>query len=341
MDAPQSFSPEPSGQPNAAPVVDSRLRPNPGSGTLGPDFDSAPTSPGEGAPSVPRARSFGPVLAIAIGVLLAVLVVTIGSAHATWNRFAHLFGDAASAPSAPKESRQLDRLKPQTQAETLLEQAVRHSDGAVDQISSRVDRWQGKVKWNPRIATLATAALNSSDMRVRESGIEVELAAYGLGKNAASLGYLLRTVESSDHDQKIWALWALGLMGNRGVATDRVTQVLTTHLKDSDEDSRHWAVQGLALVGGIQTIGALLRIMHDDPSPIVRQDAACSLAQSGMFTRDERLTAVPQLLSYSDDPALDAQTHTWAFQALTDITHQRLPNDSAAWRSWYESNRNE
>ena len=35
---------------------------------------------------------------------------------------------------------------------------------------------------------------------------------------------------------------------------------------------------------------------------------------------------------------LDAQTHAWAFQALGDITGQRLPQDSAAWRNWYEKN---
>jgi HEAT repeat protein len=77
--------------------------------------------------------------------------------------------------------------------------------------------------------------------------------------------------------------------------------------------------------------------MHDDPSPLVRERAACSLAQSGMLTQEQRRTAVPQLLNDTDDPALDAQTHAWAFQALTDITGQRLPNDSAAWRSWYAS----
>ena len=118
-------------------------------------------------------------------------------------------------------------MKPQKQAETLLELAVGHNDGAVDQISSRVDRWQGKVQWDSQIATLTTAALNSSDMRVRESGIEVELAAYGLAKNSASLDYVLKSAESPDHAQKIWALWALGLMGNRGVQTERVVQVLT------------------------------------------------------------------------------------------------------------------
>jgi hypothetical protein len=44
-------------------------------------------------------------------------------------------------------------------------------------------------------------------------------------------------------------------------------------------------------------------------------------------------------LNYTDDPSLDAQTHTLAFQALADITRLRLPNDSSAWRSWYDSTR--
>jgi HEAT repeat protein len=202
-----------------------------------------------------------------------------------------------------------------------------------------VDRWQGKVQWNSQIATLTTAALNSSDMRVRESGIEVELAAYGLAKNSASLEYLMTTANSPDHARKIWALWALGLMANRGVQSDRVVQVLTSHLKDANEDSRRWAVEGLALSASTQTIEPLLKTMHDDPSASVRERAACSLAESGMFTPEQRMSAVPQLLAYSDDPSLDAQTHAWAFQALGDITHQPLPNESSAWRSWYESSR--
>lgn len=215
--------------------------------------------------------------------------------------------------------------------------AVAKSDGATDQISSRVGRWQGKLKWDSQIATLTTAALNSNDMRVRESAIEVELAAYGLGKNFASLEYLLRTAESPDHSQKIWALWALGLIGNRRVQADRVVEVLTNHLKDSDEESRRWAVEGLSLVGSTSAIAPLLATMHDDPSPTVRERAACGLAESGMFTQEQRLSVVPQLLNYTDDPSLDAQTHNWAFLALSDITHQHLPHDSAAWRNWYES----
>jgi HEAT repeat protein len=135
------------------------------------------------------------------------------------------------------------------------------------------------------------------------------------------------------------------LLGNRGVETDRVVRVLVGHLqvpqkdssRNSDEDERRWAVEGLALVGSTSTIVPLLNALHDDPSPIVRERAACSLAESGMLTHDQRLAAVPHLIHYSDDPALDAQTHAWAFQALADITKQHLPNDSAAWRNWYQT----
>ncbi len=284
------------------------------------------------------------MFAAAVGVLLAVLFGSIGSAHAAWGHFADLLvphGNEYSRTPDATNPRQLDGLKPQSQAETLLEQAVGHSAGAVDQITSRVDRWQGRLQWDQQIATLTTAALNSNDMRVRESGIEVELAAYGLAKNSASLDYLLTTAESNDHAQKIWAFWALGLMANRGVATGRIVQLLTAHLTDSEEDSRHWAVEGLALAGTSATIEPLLRTMHDDSSPAVRESAACSLAESGMFTHQQRLTAVPRLLAFTDDPSLDSRTHAWAFRALTDITGQRLPNDSSTWRNWYESNRTE
>ena len=126
-------------------------------------------------------------------------------------------------------------------------------------------------------------------------------------------------------------------MANRGVGTDRVVETLTGHLKDADEDSRRWAVEGLALSGATETIEPLLQTMHDDASPNVRERAACSLAESGMFTLEQRMRAVPRLLSYTDDPSLDARTHAWAFQALSDITHQHFGNDASAWRNWYNS----
>jgi hypothetical protein len=334
MDVPQSSF---SGHDNTlefTPGEQSGPQPDAAYGTLGPGSD-IPVNSSETA-QVARNARLAPQVAIALGVLCALLAVKLGSARDARQRVESSLAVRQTSSAPATDSRQLDRLKPQKQAETLLELAIGQSAGAVDQISSRVDNWPGRVKWNSQIATLTTAALNSNDMRVRESGIKIELAAYGLAKNSASLDYLLKMAESSGHAQKIWALWALGLMGNRGFETDRVVQVLTAHLADSDADSRRWAVQGLALVASDQTMAALLRTMHDDPSPVVREQAACGLAQSGMFTQDQRLAALPQLLNYTDDPSLDAQTHAWAFQVLAYITGQRLPNDTAAWRDWYE-----
>lgn len=326
------------GTPGASsPELDPRLQPTPDYGTLGPGSDVANLgAQSQGRPTPKQSARVASVIAGLVGMIAALLVGSIGRAHPTPPGLQKFFSPRQDPPVESKYLRQFDSMRPQKQAEVLLERAVAQDADAAEQISSNVDRWQGKLHWNSKMAGLITAALNSNDMRVRQSGVEVELAAYGLKRDTASLEYLLRTAESTDHAQKIWALWALGLMGNRGVERDRVVEVLNSHLNDSDVDSRRWTVEALGLVGSDQTIGMLLKTMHDDPSPLVRERAACSLAESGMLTPEQRMTAVPQLLNYADDPALDTQTQAWAFQALHDITHQPLPNDAAAWRSWYE-----
>jgi len=320
---------------NGAPGADLCLRPAPDYKTLGPGYVGSAAGDGERT-SVGTYR-FSLMLALTVGISLALLLASLGKARAAWSRADRVQPRPIATEALQAEN--IDQLQPQKQAERLLELAVGDSDAAVDQISSRVGQWRGKLIWDSQMATVTTAALNSSDVRVRQSGVEVELAAYGLSKNTASLEYLLRTAKSRDHAQKIWALWALGLMGNRGVEPNRIQQVLAAHLKDSDADSRRWAVDGLALVGGDSTIPLLLAAMHEDASPQVRQEAACVIAQSGMFTHGQRMSAVPLLLNFADDASLDAQTHGWAFQALADITGEHLPNEAAAWRSWYE-NRN-
>ena len=66
---------------------------------------------------------------------------------------------------------------------------------------------------------------------------------------------------------------------------------------------------------------------------MIRERAACGLAQSGMLSERQRRTAVPRLLDFADDATLDAETRKWVFQALRDITGQTLPHDAAAWRA--------
>ena len=287
-----------------------------------------------------------PIAAIVTGAILAVLVSGSGGAAAVWGKTVGMFSPRRkSQPSARFSDRDLDGQRPQKQAEILLARAVNPSDGtqaeAEAQIRARLDAWHGKLHWDSQLSDLTTIALNSSDQSVRASAIEVQLAAYGLTKNDSTVDALVLQADSRDHAQKVWALWTLGLMGNRGVQTERVVQVLSAHARGSskewDEDSRRWAVEGLALVGTTPTIEILLDVMHNDRSALVRERAACSLAESGMLSHEQRLTAVPQLIDYSEDPALDAQTHAWAFQALADITRQRLPNDAGVWRTRYQT----
>jgi HEAT repeat protein len=305
-------------------------------------------------PATPRLPHF---IAMIVGVAFALLVTSGGGPVAVRGKTTNLF----SPPQNPELSSttfaepELDRQRPQKQAEMLLERAVSHSAGTPNQIEaqieSRIDAWRGKLQWDAQLGDLTTVALNSNNQSVRASAIEVQLAAYGLTKTESTVDALVRQADSDDHQQRIWALWALGLLGNRGVEPDRVVRVLAAHLKDAGknsdrdknkeeknkEDARRWAIEGLALVGTTPTIAPLLEAMRNDPSPMVREHAACSLAASGMLSPEQRLIAVPQLIDYASDAALDAQTRSWAFRALADITKQHLPNDSAAWRNWYQT----
>ena len=130
----------------------------------------------------------------------------------------------------------------------------------------------------------------------------------------------------------------LGLLGNRGIERARAFQVLLASIHDDNVNIRYWAVEGLAYLGTAATIAPLLQVFHDDPSPMIRERAACGLAQSGMLSEKQRRLAVPQLLDFAEDASLDQETHKWVFQALRDITGQNLPHDPAAWRNWYNSN---
>jgi HEAT repeat protein len=247
---------------------------------------------------------------------------------------------ASPAIMSQHELEKLDNTSHQHQAELLLERAINHYDGANDQIAARADNWRAHLKLSTQLNSLITTGLNSNDLRVRAAAIEVDLAAMNVPKTAENMESPIRQAEAGPQSQRIWALWTLGLLGNRGVAPERANQVLVAQLQDSNPEIRHWAVEGLAYLGANETIAPLLQIFHDDPSPMVRERAACSLAQSGMLTQEQRRSVIPQLLNYADDALLDAQTHTWVYQALRDITGQTLPSDPGAWRSWYSSAQN-
>jgi HEAT repeats len=338
-----------------SPEQDPSLQPPPKYGSLGPGADikldgaQAGPAPPQNAvpPNVEPPRKFIPLSRILL--LDAVLTIFIFSIalraqplRAAWEQLAAFLSiqgkpvPASPAMMSEHELEQLDRFDPQRQAKLLMERAINHYDGATDQIAARVDGWHGKLTLDAPFNSMIDTALNANDLRVRAAAVEIELAAYDLSKTTDTMDSLATRAETENQNRP-WLLWSIGLLGNRGVQPQRAAEVLTSYLHDPSVDTRKWAVEGLAHLGTDDVIPQLLTVLHDDSSPIVRERAACSLAQSGMLSQEQRKKALPQLLQYASDPALDAQTQGWVYQALRDITAQNLPNEASAWQNWYSA----
>jgi hypothetical protein len=280
---------------------------------------------------------------VATAFLIGTIAAGSGSLRAAWEPIARLIRleDPPSPASAnvlsEHEIAVLDETPPQSQAELLLERSINHYRGANEQIAARVGRWRGHIELNGRLNNLFLTAINSDDLTVRVAGIEVDIAARNLIKDSSTVDRLESDARTGEQGLRANALWDLALIGNRGVDQARILDILVGSIHDDNVNIRYWAVEGLAYLANDASIAPLLDSFHDDPSPLIRERAACGLAQSGMFSAAQRRTAVPRLLDFAIDGALDAETHTWVFQALRDITGQSLPHDARRWREWYEA----
>jgi HEAT repeats len=244
---------------------------------------------------------------------------------AAWDQFEILIQlkseplPASSTKLSTHEIEELAPARPQQQAERLLERAINHYDGAIELIAKDVDNWYGQLDLHGQLSALLTTALNSNDLRVRAAALEIELAGYNLPKSSESVDLLLDRI-ANEPAARSWALWMLGVLGNRGVETHRAFVTLTDYRHDPDEQTRYWAIEGLAMLGTDETLAPLLEALRSDPALLVRERASCGLAQSGMLTREQRLGAVPDLERMTEDLTLDPTTRTWASQAIRDIS---------------------
>ncbi len=308
------------------------------------DFDPSQLPPNQQPEAAGPHKSRWGLVIFALGLVLAgTLVLFPNKVRAAWNEvsaFWKLEGKPEPASAnvlSEHEIEVLDQMTPQSQASLLLERSINHYRGANEEIAERVEAWRGKITLDSRLGNLFTTALNSDDLRVRAAAIEVDLAARNVEKTSASVDRLEPAARFGEQGPRANALWDLALVGNRGIEPQRVAQILLNSIHDPNESVRYWAVEGLAYLGTDETIAPLLDIFRNDSSPRIRERAACGLAQSGMLSEQQRRTAVPILLDYTDDPSLDAETRKWVFQALRDITGQTLPHDPAAWRNWFRN----
>jgi HEAT repeats len=288
-------------------------------------------------------RRTGPVVLLGVVCFIAGAMQGSETVRAAWEPIAVFLSlQGAPAPSSANvlsehEIEALDSMDAQSQAELLLERSINHFQGANDQIAARAERWLGHIKIDGRLNGLFTTALNSDDLRVRAAAIDVNLAGRGVAKTTASVDRLEPAALSGEQGPRANALWDLALVGNRGVEAGRIERLLLDSVNDSNVNIRYWAVEGLSYLATDAVVEPLLTIFRDDPSPMIRERAACGLAQSGMLSAAQRRSALPKLLDYAEDGGMDAETHKWVFQALRDITGQTLPHDGTAWRAWYRS----
>jgi hypothetical protein len=279
---------------------------------------------------------------LVLAALSAVAGFQIGHLKAAWAQLkvGESANTSATAPSQPTadavnaEFAELSRLAPQQQAEQLLALAIRRQPASLDLIRQNVDSWRGRLQNTDRLFDLVLTAMKSDDLRVRGAAIEVDLAANNLSKSPKTVAHLVNLIRK-DPNERPFALWRLGALGNRGVQPKLVLTHLLAFARDRDEQTRFWAVEGLAMLGTDGAIDPLLDRFAHDPSPRVRQRAAVGIAESGMLTHEQRFTAVPDLLNFLDDDALDSDTRGWVYGALRLITGEALGNNAQAWQQWW------
>ncbi|HET8548116.1 MAG TPA: HEAT repeat domain-containing protein [Bryobacteraceae bacterium] len=241
---------------------------------------------------------------------------------------------ASSGTLSEHDLEELNAMSPQAQATRLLEKAINHYHGAGEEIAKRASEWTGQIQSTAQLETLTNTAYFSSDLRVRAAALEIWLARDNMRKTTETVEELIRRAAATT-EGKWFELSTLGILGNRGVERDTVLNTLLLYVRDPEPAVRSAAINGLGLLGTEGTIAPLLEVLRNDASHDLRERAACNLADSGMLTRELRQKAVPELVRFSQDPNLDETTKKWVFQALREITQQRLGNDAAAWLSWY------
>lgn len=285
-----------------------------------------------GSGNIARKKSHKLFLAACVAAIL-VIAVAPGSVRAAWARLTGFISVGEQpVPAAPPANfdilpaASLSGLTGQQQAELLMNATINRDPRAASLVTERAQNWRGRLKLTPELNGTLQTALNDHDLRARAAALEIYLAVYNVAKTSRSAAHL-RELAQNDPKSRGWALWMLGALGNRGIDSDAALATLIAHVHDSDQQTRYWTVEGLAHLGSDRTIAPLLDEFQNDPAQQVRERAASNLAESGMLTHEQRLSAVPKLIAMTEDASATEVTKAWAFQALGAITGRQFSSD--------------
>jgi HEAT repeat protein len=294
-----------------------------------------PITPGTSPPQPGPSRAVGVILYLSLGFVLILLLgwtvqsgarrIRSWSANSPSN-----WGGDGGRQSGASSSRQ-------GEAEDLLERLASGDSKAANEILTASDGWIGRTKRTAKASQLVNVTLNQHDLRLRGAALQATLALDGVSRDGDGLNRL--ELAAADPNARAWALWMLGALGSRGVQQERIVEILKGYLDDPDARTRSGAVYGLGTVATEETVSLLLDRFRNDASLLVEESAACSLAEAGMYTHEQRMVAAASFVGWMDDALTSPQQKAWAAEALRDISGRNLGTNAAAWRQWYGGER--
>lgn len=240
------------------------------------------------------------------------------------------------APLTAADTSRLQRLAPQDMAEELLERAINHEDAAREMLMSKASDLTSHISMTPTMAKLEGRSRYSRDLRVRQLNIAVNLAiAQYLPTPGAATGLLAWGAKNPK--RRFSAVYYAGMMASQ-LDGEGFAQLKEFALHDPDEKVRQWAVEGLRFFNTEAALAVEWESFTTDPSMSVRDRAGCNVSDCGIFERKMRFAYVPRLIALLDDPQQNAQMHSWAAMALSEITDMNFGQNKAAWEKWYAEN---
>jgi HEAT repeats len=293
---------------------------------------SDPSTPGMNLPQPGPSRAVGIILYLSVGFVLILLLSWTVQSGAQRIRSWAASSMANRGNGGGRQSRRGSSAR-QAEAENLLERLASGESKAANEIFSESDSWIGRTRRTTHANQLVKVALDQHDLRLRGAALQATLALDGVSRDGVGLNRLELAV--ADANTRAWALWMLGALGNRGVQPQRIVEILKGYLDDPDARTRSAVVYALGTVATDETVPMLLDRFRNDPSPLVEESAACSLAEAGMYTHEQRMVAAASFVGWMDDALTSPQQRVWTAQALRDISGRNLGANAAAWQQWY------
>jgi hypothetical protein len=167
----------------------------------------------------------------------------------------------------------------------LLGQLAARKSGAADEVLAHSAEWTGQTQRSPKADQSILTALDLPDIHSREAALAAELALDAVPQNEAGLSQLKEAL--GDPSQRVWALWMLGALGNRGVDPEHTAKISSPIWDPGERTSPRgeWSLPART----DETVVPRLDRFQNDPSPVVQERAARGLATGA--TRDQRDSA--------------------------------------------------